>query len=170
MTDRNFVFQGRRLVLDPRQFGEAGLVLARVHQKENDGLGKTHQLMLVFVDPNSDLTKREKEIQITDAQGAELGMEFFMGKSWTTDSDENEAIGRVPAHTMLTCGNPRSSTSDDLVLDFGAHRPKMLRVALNVYPDMARLIPSWVPTRPRQREKETRAGLGAELAQELTGL
>ncbi|MEK7194510.1 MAG: hypothetical protein AAB660_02375 [Patescibacteria group bacterium] len=154
MTDRNFVFRNKRLVLDIRKFAEAGLILVRTHQKENDGLGKTHQLMLVFVDPNSDLTGKEKEMQITYQQGIDLGLDFFIDWAWTIDSEPNGQAGRVPPHTMFTCGNPKPSDDNTPLLDFGAHRPKMLRVALNMYSDMARLIPKWVPVRMREREKQ----------------
>ncbi|MES2213999.1 MAG: hypothetical protein V4465_01205 [Patescibacteria group bacterium] len=151
---------------------DRGLVLNRAHRKENNGMGTTEQIMLVFQTGMSELPKADRRalLDVFTGDGRKID-----GHNWKGRAYSNRAQARVPQHLFLEFGNAKKPTGatprldvkhDDFVLKLPGQRGLrpltkggmllgvgMVRVAFNVYPDMARLIPDWVALRPRHADK-----------------
>lgn len=166
MPQSNELFSSKRFNLTRfmASLRRMDLELNRAHMKENDGQGKTGQLMLVFEKGKTPMPQE----QYDELVGTFIGIEDSdkSGFTWTVQAFNNEAIGRVPAHVFLNCGNPQMQDRGESVLSMrnvrlasAAREKTMVRIAFNLYPDRMHLIPNWVEERLRHADRIEREGL-----------
>lgn len=161
----------------PRSLEDMGFTLNRAHFKENDGLGSTIQLMLVY-EKGREAIQRNKRWEAEHAFFGNTGKrEGFL---WQTEAFKNGSAGRVPPHVQFKCGNPKEVSREASSLDVSASGAPilngiviadnpfegltMVRISLNLYPNMRHLIPDWVEERLRHNQRVTE-----EIAEALGG-
>ena len=177
MPQPNVLFSSQRFNLKRfmASLSRMGLVLNRAHKKLNDGQGKTGQLMLVF----GKGTAPRSDEQYDELVGTCVGIEDIetTGFAWKVEAFNNAAIGRVPEHIFINCGNPQEHAGDEPSLSMRiqklaavAKTKTMVRIAFNLYLDKMHLIPSWVEERARHADRvaaeETR-GRGREALEQI---